>query len=202
MTETFHPLRRSSGADSDDLNQMTRLERKRMASLAALPELEPPLPDEAGGGEDRRLAWRRAESLASRLALRARGWFRAGRVYVLLAAGALFCLRFPMAVPAVLVLTFWLTLLLLVAAGPARLGRWLAALWRGYAARFPRGAEMLRRRADAMALRVDSVLDRLPFRWAENVSLPDFSQPAGPDRPERRPAREIGNIRLPQVYRG
>ena len=41
-------------------------------------------------------------------------------------------------------------------------------------------------RAEAMAVRIDAALDRMPGKWADGVHVPDFSRPdpAEADRPD------------------
>ena len=90
----------------------------------------------------------------------------------------------PIWVIAPVFILFWSVLILFALVRAERLSR----LYCWYAERRPERAEKLRRRADALAMKFDAILDRLPGRWAEVLSLPDFSRSAlDPDNDDERP---------------
>lgn len=109
---------------------------------------------------------------------------RPKRWHGVVAVLALVMLAWPLLLPAVAFLSFWLGVIAYLTIGPDRCGEICAGLWARFEARAPKRAERLRRRADVFAERIDRVLDRLPEHWAERLALPDFSAPP-PDTPVR-----------------
>jgi len=96
--------------------------------------------------------------------------------YGAIALLAFFGLLWPVATGLAALLTVWMGVL-----GLLWLNRVVAAgRWPRFARRHPALAERLRRLADRLAEKLDIVLDYLPDRWAEDLALPDLSQPVAP----------------------
>lgn len=103
-------------------------------------------------------------------------------VYALL---AFIVLTRPLLLPLVLLVLFWVVLIVYLSLGPDRARELVVANWLRLQKRNPKLAERLRQRADRFAERFDRVLDWLPERWAEKLSLPDFSKTSDLDsRPD------------------
>lgn len=112
-----------------------------------------------------------------------------------------FILR-PWLIPGLIFLGFWVGLIVYLTAGPDRLEHWFQSVWAFLERKSPERANRLRQRADAIALRLDSLLDKLPDSWAEKLALPDFansstSASAFDDRPD-----PFDRLKTPEVYRG
>ena len=180
------------GKSTDDLIRQVMTEQKREENLKVLPELEPQvhleqspaadMPEPPTGSVNKVPPERRGLRLRNRL-----GHIRPTRRQIGLAAIVLVAIWRPWLIPLTL-----LTGLLLVAICYLTLGhdRWAelwAAGWQRFCARWPDRAEAVRRRADALALKWDAVLDRLPEAWADRLGLPDLSghgQSAPEDAPD------------------
>ena len=178
------------------------VEQKREESPKRLPPLAPPdpapqaakevdgaprdpAPRRPGKGRPMRLRPTLRRLPRPRLPAALRG-VRPKRRHLAFAALALVILLWPLLIPGVLFVAFWLGLIAYLTLGPERCAEIAAGLWARFEARAPRRAERLRDRADRFAERFDRLLDRLPEPWAERLALPDFSAStrAGPERPD------------------
>lgn len=138
------------------------------APAAAAPPVEDLRPEPAA----------RPRPAARKLLRRALPWVALGAVVWL----------WPWAIPIALFVAFWVVLIVCATVGSDWIGRGTLRLYRWLEARNPDRAERLRVRADAVALRLDGLLDRLPDRWTEGLYLPDFSRAAlSPDTLDDRP---------------
>lgn len=113
--------------------------------------------------------------------------YRPKRGHAILAALALVMVLRPLLLPLVILLTFWVGVIAYLTVGPDRWSEIIAGGFRRYSERNPERAERLRRKADAVAVRIDGLLDWLPERWADRLALPDFSQPLGQAQADARP---------------
>ena len=103
--------------------------------------------------------------------------YRPTRKHVFFAVIAVIvCLR-PWLIPITLFIAFWVFLIAYLTLGPDRVAELVVGGWRRLHARRPELAENIRKRAEAMAIRIDAVLDRLPGKWTDGLYVPDFSQP-------------------------
>lgn len=113
--------------------------------------------------------------------------YRPTRKHVILAVLALIMVLRPLLIPLVVLVTFWVVLIAYLTVGPDRWTEIIAGAFQRYAARKPEKAERLRLKADAVAIRIDRLLDWLPDSWADRLSLPDFSQPFDQAGADERP---------------
>lgn len=146
--------------DSPDPDHLDRI-RPRPA--------DPPEPD-ATAQKGRRAGHRRV------------GWpggIRIGRGPVVLGVLVLLVIWKPGLVLAVVMAPVILMVIAYLTVGHDRIAEISADRWRRFEARWPKRAERLRKRADALALTWDTVLDRLPESWAERLALPDVSRSGG-----------------------
>lgn len=99
-----------------------------------------------------------------------------------------FVWMWPWAIPLTLFVMLWIAVIVCATVGSDWIGRSVLRAWLWLDGRDPARAERLRARADALALRLDRVLDRLPERWTAGLYLPDFSRAAlVPGEAEERP---------------
>ena len=91
------------------------------------------------------------------------------------AVAVIFYLR-PWLIPITFLLTFLTVLIGYLSLGPDRVAELVVTNWRRLHARKPEFAENLRARAEAMAIRIDAFLDRLPEKWTDGLYVPDFSR--------------------------
>ncbi len=205
---------------ADALIRRMIVEQKRDANREALPEIEPVGGvDTAPAKTARRLPWRkqskpavttpqkpareerapvscgatRRPSLGRFLSALPRP--RIARWHVIAGAVLLLCILRPWLLPAIFFISLWVLLIAYLTLGPDRMAEFVSVGWHRLRARRPALAENLRRRADALALRLDALLDRLPEKWTAGLYLPDLSAPEDPDttRPDPfdRLAREV-----------
>ena len=100
---------------------------------------------------------------------------RSWRKPVMYGGLGLFIYVWPWAIPIAIFVTFWVVLIACATLGSDWIGRSVSWVFLRVQKRSPARAERLLDRADAMALRFDVVLDRLPERWSEGMYLPDLS---------------------------
>lgn len=74
----------------------------------------------------------------------------------------------------------WLALGAYYALNHPRFGPRVIRRWHRFARRRPASADRLRRMADQTAMHWEALIDILPEAWAQELSLPDFSQPIEP----------------------
>ncbi|MAO27099.1 MAG: hypothetical protein CMN15_07900, partial [Roseovarius sp.] len=91
---------------------------------------------------------------------------------------ALLVLVWPMFLVLWLALAVWGFVMFVAIVGKGSFHEAFGRLYRWLKARRPDRAELMRRRMDRLAERVDGWLDRLPSSWAERLALPDFSAAA------------------------
>lgn len=114
------------------------------------------------------------------------GGYRPTRKHVFFAVLAVIFLVRPWLIPVTLFIAFWACLIAYLTLGPDRVAELVVGGWRWLHVRRPELAETIRQRAEAMAIRIDAFLDRMPANWTEGLYVPDFSTPdAGADeRPD------------------
>lgn len=93
-----------------------------------------------------------------------------------LVAGALIIFFKPWVLPLVLFVLLWLSLILFLVLGGARISELLQAGWRGYARRRPEASARMLARLQRSADRVDGLLARLPEKWADGIYTPDLGR--------------------------
>ncbi|WP_162933128.1 hypothetical protein [Roseovarius sp. EL26] len=82
---------------------------------------------------------------------------------------------FPLLIPTILLLTFWLVLISYLSLGPDRVAEVAKDKWFKLAYRRPDMAAQLRQNAEEAAFRIDRCLDRLPDNWRDSINLPEFA---------------------------
>jgi hypothetical protein len=107
------------------------------------------------------------------------GGLRLGRGSVMVVLLALLVAATPVLVLAVVMWLVVLAVVVYLTVGHDRIVEISVDSWRKFEARSPKRAEALRAKADALALKWDIVLDRLPESWAERLAFPDVSGPGG-----------------------
>lgn len=187
MTETSQPQAAEGAADRaaepatrGETDQMIRalvVAEKRSAKRHAFPELEPPV--EAPVGRRARAAGPGRRGLRPALP---------GLRHVVLCAGLVFLLVYPLVAAAVMLLPLCTGIVVYLTLGPDRSAETLAALWEILARRRPALARSLQQHGDALALKYDALLDRVPGRWADALARRDLARAprchppdAGPD---------------------
>jgi len=110
---------------------------------------------------------------------RLRGGIRIGGGKVALGVVLILAIWKPVLVAAAVLLPGLLLLIVYLTVGHDRIAEISADRWRRFEARWPKRAERLRARVDALALAWDIVLDRLPESWAARLALPDVSGSVG-----------------------
>ncbi len=103
------------------------------------------------------------------------GWL--GRVLIGLSALVVFY-TWPWIIPTLIIGAIWLGLIVFIFVGMERIAAGVLWFYRWLEGRAPRRAERLRAGADRLAVRLDSLFDRLPGRWTEGLYMPDFSREA------------------------
>ncbi|MEO3416490.1 hypothetical protein AAFO92_17705 [Roseovarius sp. CAU 1744] len=112
--------------------------------------------------------------------------YRPSRKHLIFAVLAAIMYFRPWLLPGTLFITFLCVLIGYLTLGPDRVAELVVGAWQRLHARRPDLAETIRQRAEAMAVRIDAALDRMPGKWADGVHVPDFSKPdpAEADRPD------------------
>jgi len=184
------PRGRDALPDIESQSRLDALRKRKRASKqkkpAIVPETVPEIvPDEGNDFADQ--ADRTPADMSAELPQSDGVKMKERRAWIKPAVISALCVIFlfrPIWVIAPVFILFWGGLILFALVGAERLSR----LYCWYAERRPERAEKLRRRADALAMKFDAILDRLPGRWAEVLSLPDFSRSAlDPDSDDERP---------------
>ena len=103
--------------------------------------------------------------------------FRLNRAHGAIGLLAVVMFLFPLLIPTILLLTFWLVLISYLSLGPDRVAEVVQNKWLKLAHRRPDMAVQLRHNAEEAAIRIDRCLDRLPTNWRDKVNLPAFSDP-------------------------
>lgn len=84
----------------------------------------------------------------------------------------------PWVLPLVLFVLVWLSLILFLVLGGARISELMQAGWRGYALRRPEASARMLARLQRAADRADGLLARLPEKWADGIYTPDLGRSA------------------------
>ncbi len=168
------------GKSTDDLIRQLMTEQKREENLKALPDLEPQahLKQSPAAEMPEALAQAPAPMRSARRDFRLPAWLgsvRPTRRQIGLAAIMLVAIWRPWLIPLTVLTAGLVVVICYLTLGHDRCAELCVAGWQRFAARWPGRAEALRRRADAMALKWDAVLDRLPEAWADRLALPDLS---------------------------
>lgn len=192
---------------ADVLIREVMVEQKRHDNHAVLPELEKPTakarvadektarvkhprrlfkkaPVEASVADDASSPGSLAKGLNTAFGM-IRG-YRPSRKHLFFAAIAVIIYVRPWLIPITLFVAFWVVLIGYLTLGPDRVAELVVNLWQRLHARRPELAETIRQRADKMASRIDTALDRVPGSWTDSLHVPDFSEPerAVADRPD------------------
>jgi hypothetical protein len=101
--------------------------------------------------------------------------FRLSRMHGIVGLLAVVMFLFPLLIPTILLLTFWLVLIGYLSLGPDRVAEMVRDKWLKMAHRRPAMAVQLRQNAEEAAIRIDRCLDHLPANWRDKVNLPAFS---------------------------
>ena len=114
------------------------------------------------------------------------GSYRPSRKFAFFALIAAVVYVRPWLIPITLFVAFWVVLIGYLTLGPDRVAELVVGAWQKLHARRPELAENIRHRAQAMAERIDAVLDRMPGSWSDQIHVPDFSpnQNIAADRPD------------------
>ena len=167
------------------------LNQRREESRNTLPPIAPPAASESDNtarvgadgpshlpkaGEDGIFHPDALPKAKSRWLKRAKGLRLTGRRIILLALVGL-VIWWPVLVLTVLVTAIMALVIAYLTLGPDRFAEIARQRWARFARRCPGRAARLRKRADALALRWDKILDWMPDRWADRLALPDFGHP-------------------------
>ena len=193
--------------ETADLIRSVMIEQKRETKRNMLPELEPADPgleheqdlqsEPTQPTPKTHTARQHPQSLKKRIKS-----YRPTPKHLAIAALVLVVWFRPWLIPGILFVGFWIGLIAYLTLGPDRSIEIASDVWSWISRKSPRTANRLRQGADAFALKFDALLDRLPDRWAEKLSLPDLSQPATqPDTLDDLPD-PFEKLKLPEVYRG
>ncbi len=187
--EALPEIEREGGADAAPANTARRFPWQKQSKPAEATPQKPAREERApvSRGATRRPSLGKLFSALPRL--------RIARWHVIAGAVLLICIFRPWLLPAIFFISLWVLLIAYLTLGPDRMAELVSGGWYRLHARRPALAEKLRRRADALALRLDALLDRLPEKWTAGLYLPDLSGPEEPDatRPDPfdRLAREV-----------
>ncbi len=198
MTDRSQPHAVATAADhapaegeTDHMIRALVVAEKRSAKRHAFPELEPPV--------EAPVARRRSRAGSGRRALRSA---LPRPRHILLLGAVVLVFLYPLAAAAVVVLPLCIGFVVYLTLGPDRSAEGLAALWNLIDRRRPTLALSLQQRGNALALKFDALVDRLPEPWADALARPDLAQTirgiptdTGPDPFDRLtpPAEQRGN---------